>query len=67
MNADLPVLDATRCSGCADCVTACPTACLAMHGPIPWMPRPLDCVSCALCVHVCPTDALRMDVGERPA
>ena len=64
MNANLPVLDATRCTGCADCVAVCPTDCLAMNGPTPWMPRPLDCVVCALCVRVCPTDALRMGVGE---
>ena len=45
--AELPVLDETRCTGCADCVAVCPTDCLAMNGPAPWMPRPLDCV----CVH----------------
>ena len=64
MNAELPVLDATRCSGCTDCVAVCPTDCLAMNGAAPWMPRPLDCVFCALCVRVCPTDSLRMGAGE---
>jgi NAD-dependent dihydropyrimidine dehydrogenase PreA subunit len=64
VNADLPVLDATRCIGCADCVAVCPTDCLAMIGSTPWMPRPLDCVVCALCVRVCPTDALRMGEGR---
>jgi ferredoxin len=57
---ELPVLDATRCTGCADCVAVCPTACLEMAGPAPWLPRPGDCVSCSLCVLVCPTSALRM-------
>jgi formate hydrogenlyase subunit 6/NADH:ubiquinone oxidoreductase subunit I len=60
VNAELPSLDATRCTGCGDCVAVCPPGCLAMRGPAPWMPRPLDCVSCTLCVNVCPTDALRM-------
>jgi len=64
VNAELPVLDATHCTGCADCVAVCPTACLAMRGSEPWMPRPLDCVSCALCVLVCPTGALRMAADE---
>jgi len=64
VTAELPVLDATRCTGCADCVAVCPTGCLAMRGRAPWMPRPLDCVSCALCVNVCPTDALRMAGDE---
>ena len=31
-----------------------------MDGPLPWLPRPLDCVSCSLCVLVCPTDALTL-------
>jgi NAD-dependent dihydropyrimidine dehydrogenase PreA subunit len=60
VNAETPALDATRCTGSADCVAACPTTCLEMRGPGPWMPRPLDCVSCSLCVLVCPTEALRM-------
>jgi NAD-dependent dihydropyrimidine dehydrogenase PreA subunit len=60
VNESLPVLDETRCTGCGDCVTVCPTGCLAMSGPAPWMPRPLDCVCCALCVRVCPDEALRM-------
>ena len=64
MMPELPVLDETRCTGCGDCTAVCPTDCLAMRGPAPWMPRPLDCVSCALCVRVCPTDALRIASGE---
>jgi ferredoxin len=63
-HAELPLLDETRCTGCGDCVAVCPTACLEMAGPFPWMPRPLDCVSCALCVLVCPADALWMAAPE---
>ncbi len=57
---ELPLLNAARCTGCGDCVAVCPTACLDMAGPIPWLPRPAHCISCALCVLVCPADALRM-------
>ena len=57
---ELPAVDETRCSGCGDCVAVCPTNCLAMAGPLPWLPRPADCVRCELCVQVCPADALRM-------
>jgi ferredoxin len=35
-----------------------------MAGPLPWLPRPLDCVHCALCVLVCPADALRLAAIE---
>ncbi len=54
----LPVLDERRCTGCGDCVAVCPPACLELDGPLPWLPRPADCVYCALCVLVCPTDAV---------
>jgi MinD superfamily P-loop ATPase len=57
---ELPLLDETRCTGCGDCVAVCPTNCLAMAAPLPWLPRPMDCVSCALCCVVCPEDALTM-------
>ena len=61
---ELPSLDEMRCTGCGDCVPVCPTACLEMAGPLPWLPRPEDCISCAVCVLVCPADALQPAVPE---
>jgi len=61
---DLPLLDETRCTGCGDCASVCPTNCLAMAGAVPWLIRPADCVSCAACRAVCPADAIRL---ERPS
>jgi MinD superfamily P-loop ATPase len=62
--AELPVVDAARCTVCGDCVAVCPTECLAMAASLPWLPRPLDCVSCAACALVCPTDAIRLNARE---
>ena len=62
--AELPVLDETRCSGCGDCVRACPAGCLEMTGRLPWLPRPGDCVRCGLCAEVCPTGAIRLAAPE---
>jgi ferredoxin len=61
---ELPLLDETLCTGCGDCVRLCPTDCLEMAGPLPWLPRPGDCVSCSLCVLVCPVTALRLAPPE---
>ena len=60
MTRDIPFLNETRCTGSGDCVAVCPTRCLEMAGPLPWLPRPADCVSCTLCVLICPADALTM-------
>jgi formate hydrogenlyase subunit 6/NADH:ubiquinone oxidoreductase subunit I len=57
---ELPVLDEALCTGCGDCVELCPTACLEMAGPLPWLPRPRDCISCELCVLICPVAALHL-------
>jgi NAD-dependent dihydropyrimidine dehydrogenase PreA subunit len=57
---ELPLLDATRCTRCTDCVAVCPTNCLAMRGATPFLIRPTDCVSCGLCVLVCPSAALSL-------
>ncbi len=60
---DLPLLDEALCTGCSDCVRVCPTNCLDIAGPVPWLPRPLDCVRCGLCVLVCPAAALTLDLS----
>jgi formate hydrogenlyase subunit 6/NADH:ubiquinone oxidoreductase subunit I len=61
---ELPLLDESRCTGCADCVRVCPTGCLEMDGPLPGLPRPGDCVSCAVCVLICPSEALQLATPE---
>lgn len=57
---ELPLLDDALCTGCGWCAAVCPTECLEMDGPLPWLPRPAECVSCTLCAIVCPAQALHM-------
>jgi len=59
---ELPTLDERRCNGCGWCVRLCPTDCLEMAGPLPFLARPGHCNSCGVCVFVCPTQALTLTV-----
>jgi MinD superfamily P-loop ATPase len=58
----LPMLDERRCNGCGWCVRLCPTDCLEMAGPLPYLARPGHCNSCGVCAIVCPTEALTLEI-----
>ncbi|HEX3315322.1 MAG TPA: 4Fe-4S binding protein [Gemmataceae bacterium] len=60
LNREWPTLDERRCNGCGWCVRLCPTDCLTMSGPLPFLARSVDCNSCGVCVLVCPTLAIAM-------
>ena len=48
-----------RCSGCGDCVDACPSDVLAVGpGGKAVIARQADCQTCLLCELYCPSDAL---------
>jgi NAD-dependent dihydropyrimidine dehydrogenase PreA subunit len=57
---ELPQLSEAKCTGCGDCVVACPAECLELRGPYVWLPRPRDCLVCDACVLVCPTQAIQI-------
>jgi formate hydrogenlyase subunit 6/NADH:ubiquinone oxidoreductase subunit I len=61
VDCELPVVDEALCTACGDCPQVCPTNCLEMAGPLPWLPRPAHCISCSLCVWICPAGALRLE------
>lgn len=58
---ELPVVNSVRCTGCGDCTAVCPTDCIEMNGPVPWLPRAGDCIACSACVVICPSDALTIE------
>jgi thioredoxin reductase (NADPH) len=56
----LPLIDLTRCTGSASCVTACPTEALALVDKKAAVVNPTACNYCAVCEIICPTAAIAL-------
>ena len=60
-----------RCTGCNDCVLACPTLVLAKGDPVPQIARIDACQTCYLCELACTQDAIWVNPdqasGQAPA
>jgi len=59
-----PVMDFSRCTACAECVSACPTGAIRMEDPAPGR-RTLSlsyaaCIQCRECVAGCPEQAVSL-------
>ncbi|MBP6786402.1 MAG: ferredoxin family protein [Candidatus Promineofilum sp.] len=55
-----PHINPTLCTGCGDCVAACPTGALAMSGGIAVLAEPASCSYCGLCESLCPVEAINL-------
>ncbi len=56
----LPIIDQIKCTGCGACITACPTATLALSGSVAVVAKPQACTYCGICEMICPTEAISL-------
>ena len=53
----IPVIDREKCSGCEECLEACPPQAIEIKDDCAWIMSDL-CEECGECVPVCPEDAI---------
>lgn len=58
MSSSLPLIDQEKCTGCGDCVEACPTHAVEVISNKAAVVRPQDCNYCTACEPVCPEEAI---------
>ena len=52
-----------KCTGCGDCVTACPVQCFMMSDGKSLPHRSSYCYDCGTCPDICPSDAITISIG----
>ena len=52
-------VDETICSGCGDCVAACPAGAISLAYGRAWVDQP-SCTGCASCADACPSGAIAL-------
>ena len=52
------LIDQELCTGCLECVEACPHEVMFTH---PGQEEPIKCTLCGACVTICPRDALILE------
>lgn len=56
----LPRIHTARCTGCEQCINACPTGALAQRDGKAALAYPDACTYCAACETLCPTGAIEL-------
>lgn len=64
-----PVVNSTKCIGCAACVNTCPTSAIEISDTdtertITFTHK--DCISCATCEEICPSEAVELPYKDKP-
>jgi heterodisulfide reductase subunit A len=57
LDPQVALVDAAACTGCGDCVAACPFAAIALHGEVALVDA-AGCKGCGACAPVCPEGAI---------
>jgi NAD-dependent dihydropyrimidine dehydrogenase PreA subunit len=52
-----------KCTGCGNCVTACPVKCYEMSDGKSLANRASYCIDCGNCPEICPDDAITISIG----
>ncbi|MGC8875200.1 MAG: ATP-binding protein [Chloroflexia bacterium] len=55
-----PIILVERCTGCGDCLEACPVGALELQGGKAFIARPEDCRYCGDCETLCPEGAIAL-------
>lgn len=53
-------IDVDVCTGCGDCILACPTDVLALMGGTAVLAKPDACTYCGECESICPVGAIAL-------
>jgi ferredoxin len=56
----IPTVNAEECTGCEECVDACPAEAISMKDDVAVI-DPDECTECSACVDACPAEAITED------
>jgi Fe-S-cluster-containing hydrogenase component 2 len=56
----IPKIDKEECTGCEECVDACPAECITMKDDVAII-NESECTECDACVDACPAECIKSE------